>query len=103
MSNNLFICFDDTKAIANPDALKQTIQSLGNITQLIHNVWYVNSRFNAEEAIKILSRGYPESDKVLMVINATTDSVTWMGLADYPAKRINQNWKMNIPSVKLNP
>lgn|SRR3990167_4184658 len=95
MSNNLFISYEIGADATREEQFRKAVMSLGNSTPLLNCSWYVNSAYNADEAVKILSRQLTKDDK-LLVVNTSTDSVCWAGFEEKHAQRIRQNWKMNL-------
>lgn len=95
MSNNLFISYEVFESEVNEAALRKAISNLGNATPLLNNCWYINSPYNSDEALKLLSRFVLKTDK-LLIVNTSTDSVCWIGFEEKYAQRIRQNWKMKL-------
>lgn len=100
MSNNLFISFELSEQNEEQEKFQKLLAALGNSTPLLNNCWYINSPYNAEEALKILGRAMVKEDK-LVIANTATDSVMWAGLEEREARRIRQNWKMSLNKPKL--
>jgi hypothetical protein len=93
--NNLFVSYELVKSEQNEQQVKRACQSLGNSTPLLSGCWYINSPFNADEALKRIGGAFSPDDK-LVIANTKTDSCSWLGIGEKEAQRINQNWKMNL-------
>lgn len=95
--HNLFISYELADELKNGDLAKRACQSLGNSTNLLKGCWYINSPYNADDAIKRIGGAFGPEDK-LVVANTFSDSCTWLGLSETEAQRIRQNWKMKLRS-----
>ncbi|QEY18572.1 hypothetical protein D0C16_22860 [Cellvibrio sp. KY-GH-1] len=93
--HNLFISYELTSPETNGERVKRACRSLGNSTPLVANNWYVNSQFNADEALRRIGGAFGEGDR-LIIANTKTDSVVWLGLGEREAQRIRQNWNMSL-------
>lgn len=93
--HNLFISYELTNPEANAERVKRACRSLGNATPLMADCWYINSQYNAEEALRRIGGAFAEDDKVV-IANTKTDSVVWLGLGEREAQRVRQNWNMSL-------
>jgi hypothetical protein len=100
--HNLFISYELTSPETNGERVKRACKALGNSTPLLSNSWYINSQFNADEALRRIGGAFAEGDK-LIIANTKTDSVVWLGLGDREAQRIRQNWNMSLKAPEPAP
>lgn len=93
--NNLFISYELANTEENAERVKKACQALGNSTPLLSGCWYINSPFNADEAVKRIGGAFSPEDK-LIVANTKTDSCSWLGIGEKEVQRIKQNWQMSL-------
>lgn len=100
--HNLFISYELTSPETNGERVKRACKALGNSTPLLSNCWYINSPYNADEALKRIGGAFAEGDK-LIITNTKTDSCVWLGLGEKEAQRISQNWNMSLKAPEPAP
>lgn len=99
---NLFISYQINDHKQDFTLLKRAINSLGNMTQVHASCWYVNSAYDAEEAIKRVG-SVIKKDAKLLVIDASSNQCLWIGIGDTEAARIRQNWLMSLKNEEAAP
>lgn len=93
--HNLFISYELTSPETNGERVKKACKALGNSTVLLSNCLYVNSQYNADEALKRIGGAFAKGD-VLIIANTKTDSCAWLGLGEKEAQRVSKNWNMSL-------
>jgi hypothetical protein len=94
MWQNLFISFEINDSNTNTENFSKAIHELGNTTKLHESCWYVNSKLDANAAIKRIGKFLNKSD-VLVIADTTNNISTWFNLSESLAVRLRQNWKLN--------
>ena len=93
MPNNLLISYKVEDNELNGQKIRDSIQSLGNSTELFDNTWYVNSPRNSDEAMKTISSTLTKKDSVV-IINGSDNTTVWANIGEKEAQRVRQNWRM---------
>jgi hypothetical protein len=88
---NLFVSYDLADPDKNFEALAAEIQKLGTWGQMQPTLWYIHSRFSAEQASELLAKVITDNDS-LVVIDASTNSVNWRNLADELTAPLEASW-----------
>lgn len=101
MSNNLFIIYRLDKK-TDRDSIERAVHSLGNSTPIFSDAWYVNGIEDAEEAVKRISSWMTDKDH-LLVIDSAKDVCLWFNLDEKVARRIQQNWRMDLSKTNQSP
>jgi hypothetical protein len=78
--NNLFISYDLNSPGQDYAKIHDAIKSLGNWAKVQKSFWYLKSQYS-EAQVKDKLWAIMDQNDSLIVINATTNSAAWEGLA----------------------
>ena len=92
--NNLAISYE-LKNTRNKDALIGGITGLGIALSIHQSLWYVGSRFTAEQAREHVQKFIDPDDK-LFVVNASDNTVSWCNLDSDASKEVAAFWRLNL-------
>lgn len=93
LGHNLFISYDLREPTKNYAAVSEAIKSLGNWAKPNLSYWFVDSRFGAAEAARIVWASMDANDK-LLVVDAKTNSAAWYNLDPKVDAYIKSTWNV---------
>lgn len=91
MPNNLIISYDLYRPVQKYEEVAEAIKSLGNWAKIHDSVWYVNSRFDAQNAVNKIWAVMDANDTVL-VVDVTNGNAAWENVSDEVANYMISQW-----------
>lgn len=91
MGNNLMISYDLHAPQKNYEKVAKAIKSLGNWAKPHKSFWYVNSRYNAEQAAEIIWDAM-DADDTVYVVDASNNDASWFNIKESTSSFIQKHW-----------
>lgn len=91
MANNLHISYDLNSPGQNYDAVIERIKQLGSWAKIHYSFWYVDSAYNASQAVEYIKPALDANDRVY-VVDATNNVAAWNTLPTNVADHIKDRW-----------